>query len=158
MSYVDNILQPGERIVYRTRPHWIVYVTPAILAILAVAIEGWAIWGLASTNAGVIFVMRFVLPALLAGAAIVTWFPALLKRFTTELAVTDKRIIYKTGLIRRHTIEMHMEKVESVNVDQSILGRILDYGTVTIHGTGGGLEPLPSIGEPIAFRNHVTAT
>ena len=71
--------------------------------------------------------------------------------------MTDRRVVYKTGLIRRHTIEMNMDKVESVNVDQSILGRIFGYGTVDIRGTGGGLEPLRNIRDPLAFRNHVTA-
>ena len=52
---------------------------------------------------------------------------------------------------------MNMDKVESVNVDQTLLGRIFGYGTVVVHGTGGGLEPLPNIASPITFRNHVTA-
>jgi uncharacterized membrane protein YdbT with pleckstrin-like domain len=81
------------------------------------------------------------------------WF----RRWTTELAVTDKRIIFKRGFIRRRTIEMNMDKVESVDVDQSVLGRILDYGDITIRGTGTGIEPLKGIDSPIDFRNHVTA-
>jgi uncharacterized membrane protein YdbT with pleckstrin-like domain len=81
------------------------------------------------------------------------WF----RRWTTELAVTDKRIIFKRGFIRRRTIEMNMDKVESVDVDQSVLGRILDYGDITIRGTGTGIEPLKGIDSPIDFRNQVTA-
>ena len=78
-------------------------------------------------------------------------------RFTTEVAVTDRRIIYKTGFINRHSVEMHMDKVESVDVDQSILGRILNYGDITIRGTGETMERLHTIDRPIDFRNHVTA-
>ena len=84
-------------------------------------------------------------------------FGAWLRRWTTELAVTDKRIIFKRGFIRRRTIEMNMDKVESVDVDQSVLGRILDYGDITVRGTGTGIEPLKGIDSPIDFRNHVTA-
>ena len=82
-------------------------------------------------------------------------FPAWLRRLSTEIAVTDRRIILKRGLIQRHTIEINMDKVESVDVDQSILGRIFDYGTVTVHGTGAGIEPLCNVSAPIALRNAV---
>jgi uncharacterized membrane protein YdbT with pleckstrin-like domain len=83
---------------------------------------------------------------------------AWLARTTTELVATDRRVIYKHGLIRRHTAEMNMEKVESVHVDQGIMGRIFNYGTITVRGTGGGMEPLANIGDPISFRNSVTAS
>ncbi len=63
----------------------------------------------------------------------------------------------KRGFIRRHTIEMHLDKVESIDVDQSIMGRILNYGDILIRGVGVGIEPLTNIDSPIAFRNHVTA-
>jgi uncharacterized membrane protein YdbT with pleckstrin-like domain len=78
-------------------------------------------------------------------------------RWTTEIAVTDRRVIYKKGFIRRRTIEMNMDKIESVDVDQSVLGRMLNYGTITIRGTGTGIEPLDKIESPIEFRNFVTA-
>ena len=81
------------------------------------------------------------------------WF----KRWTTEIDVTDRRIVYKHGFIKRHTVEMNMDKVESVDVDQSIFGRLLNYGDITIRGTGIGLEPLRGIDAPLEFRNHVTA-
>jgi len=89
--------------------------------------------------------------------AAISWLPAFIRRWTTELAVTNRRIVFKSGLFRRHTMEMNMSKVESVDVDQSVMGRILDYGTVTIRGTGGGIEPMRNIANPIAFRNRVTA-
>jgi uncharacterized membrane protein YdbT with pleckstrin-like domain len=90
-------------------------------------------------------------------AALLSAAGAWLRRWTTEIAVTDRRIIYKRGLIRRHTIEMNMDKVESVDVDQSVLGRIFDYGDVLVRGTGVGFEPLQMIAAPIALRNAVTA-
>jgi uncharacterized membrane protein YdbT with pleckstrin-like domain len=67
------------------------------------------------------------------------------------------RVIYKAGLFSRHTIEMSLGKVESVDVDRSILGRIFGYGTVVVRGTGGSLEPIRNIGDPLAFRNNITA-
>lgn len=87
------------------------------------------------------------------GLAFSAWF----RRWTTEIDVTDRRIVYKRGFVRRHTVEMNMDKVESVDVDQSILGRMLNYGDITIRGTGVGIEPLQNIDAPLDFRNQVTA-
>jgi uncharacterized membrane protein YdbT with pleckstrin-like domain len=84
------------------------------------------------------------------------WFNA----WITEIAVTDRRVIYKRGLVSRTTAEMTMEKIETVKVDQSILGRILDYGKVSVLGAGTGTDSLGQLHEPIAapleFRNHIT--
>ena len=87
------------------------------------------------------------------GLAFGAWF----RRWTTEIDVTDRRIVYKRGFIRRHTVEMNMDKVESVDVDQSILGRMLNYGDITVWETGVGIEPLYNIDAPLEFRNQVTA-
>jgi uncharacterized membrane protein YdbT with pleckstrin-like domain len=71
--------------------------------------------------------------------------------------VTDQRVIFKRGIFARYTIEMNRSKVESVDVDQTILGRLLGYGTLMVRGTGGSLEPMESISDPLAFRTHITA-
>jgi uncharacterized membrane protein YdbT with pleckstrin-like domain len=85
--------------------------------------------------------------------AIFTLFIApMLDRYTDEFAVTNRRVIVKTGLISRRTLEMNLNKIESVNVDQSIFGRILGYGTITIIGTGGTRESFPDISDPLKFR------
>lgn len=85
--------------------------------------------------------------------AIFTLFIApIIDRYTDEFAVTNRRVIVKTGLISRKTLEMNLSKIESVNVDQSIFGRLLGYGTITIIGTGGTRESFPNISEPILFR------
>ncbi len=155
MGYVERVLQPGEELRYKSRIHWLIYLPrhrpardrgggvlggdgatrrptcpPLAIAVVAGLI---ALWGL----------------VLLLGA----W----IRRWTTELAVTSRRIIYKRGLIRRYSIEMNMDKVESVDVSQSILGRIFDFGDIFVRGTGSGLEPLHQIDSPLEFRNHVTA-
>ncbi|MCO5234350.1 MAG: PH domain-containing protein [Chitinophagales bacterium] len=76
----------------------------------------------------------------------------LLKRYTDEFVITNRRIIIKTGLVSRKTFEMNLSKIESVNVNQSILGRILGYGSIDIIGTGGTRETFPDIFHPIEFR------
>jgi len=80
-----------------------------------------------------------------------------MRKLTTEIAVTDRRVIYKSGMMQTHTDEMNMDKVESVLVDQSVLGRFLNYGTINIHGTGEGLENLRYISSPISLRNAILA-
>lgn len=79
----------------------------------------------------------------------------LIARYTDEFAVTNKRVIIKTGLISRKTFEMNHSKIESVNVDQSILGRILGYGTISIVGSGGSKEEFPNIKSPVEFRKKI---
>jgi uncharacterized membrane protein YdbT with pleckstrin-like domain len=78
-------------------------------------------------------------------------------RWTTETDVTTLRVVHKEGFIKRRTFEMSLDKVESVDVDQSILGRILNYGNVTILGVGEGKERIKTIAAPLTFRNHITA-
>jgi len=76
----------------------------------------------------------------------------LIDRYSDEFDITNKRIVVKTGVIKRHTLEMNLNKIESVNVDQSILGRMLGYGTITIIGTGGTHETFSNIANPLLFR------
>ena len=78
-------------------------------------------------------------------------------RWTTETDVTNLRVVHKTGFIKRRTFEMSLDKVESVDVNQSILGRILNYGDVTILGVGEGRETISTIASPLEFRNFITA-
>jgi uncharacterized membrane protein YdbT with pleckstrin-like domain len=88
-------------------------------------------------------------------------------RWITEIAVTNRRVIYKQGFFTRRTVEINMDKVASVDVDQNLMGRLLDYGTVNVVGTGGaqnvggaeggGIKDLDRIASPLAFRNAITA-
>ena len=82
---------------------------------------------------------------------------AWVRRLSTEIIVTDRRIILKTGLIGRRSIEMNLDKVESVLVDQGIFGRMLDFGTLVIRGVGSGLEPVTNVAAPLEFHRHVNA-
>jgi uncharacterized membrane protein YdbT with pleckstrin-like domain len=76
----------------------------------------------------------------------------LIENWTSEYAITNKRVIIKIGLISRKTLEMNLSKIESVNVDQSIFGRLLGYGAITIIGTGGTRETFSALANPIQFR------
>ena len=99
-----------------------------------------------------------ILIAVLFGAlALMSGIHAWFIRWITEIAVTDKRVIYKRGFINRHTVETNMDKVATVDVDQSILGRLLNYGTVTVKGTGLTFEPLRNVKSPIELRNSIIA-
>lgn len=152
MSYVRRVLEPGETVLYATTVHWLIYAPALLLLVVAVA-SATAGGGSAGSAHGALLIAA----GLFALLAFVSWLPAALRRATTELVVTDRRVIYKTGLLSRHTIEMNLAKVESVDVDQSVAGRLLGYGTVTVHGTGGTMEPIRKIGHPLTFRSHITA-
>ena len=147
MSYLDQVLQPGEKILYRTTVSWTLFIPGIALLILAIIAYSALPSGLWA-NAALIIIG---LPALF--LLVRAWFT----RWTTEIAVTNSRVILKRGFIRRHTIEMNMDKVESVDVDQSLLGRIFNYGNITVRGTGSSFEPLRMIDHPLRFRSQVTA-
>jgi uncharacterized membrane protein YdbT with pleckstrin-like domain len=157
MSYVERVLQPGETLVHMSKLHWLIYLP--VLPFLAIFVLGLALyWGWQANSADTSSaILPQILVAVGAVGTIVTGFRAWVRRVSTELAVTDRRVIFKRGLIRRHTVEMNMDKVESVDVDQSILGRIFNYGDVTVRGTGASIEPLRMIDDPLHFRSRVTA-
>ncbi|WOH81515.1 PH domain-containing protein [Bradyrhizobium sp. BEA-2-5] len=150
--YIDEILQPGERVLYSTNAHWIFYF-PAIVAwIVALAL---LILSRMTTVDGLVMAC-FAAAAVVAVAALYWTAAAWFHRFTTETDVTNLRVVHKTGFIKRRTFEMALDKVESVDVDQSILGRILNYGDVTIRGVGEGIETIRTIASPLAFRSSIT--
>jgi len=151
MSYAEQILQPGEKIRQISSIHWIVFWPGVAVAFLA-GVTYWLSETRPLTRFWFYAAVALTLVALV--FLVQEWF----KCWITEIAVTDRRIIYKKGFVRRITNEMNMDKVESVQVEQSILGRMLDYGTVTILGTGENLETLRTIAGPIKLRNCITGT
>jgi uncharacterized membrane protein YdbT with pleckstrin-like domain len=151
--YIDEILQPGERVLYSTNAHWIFYF-PAILAwIVAVALFVLS----RQTIVEGLVLLCLVGSGLVALAALYWTVKGWFHRFTTETDVTNLRVVHKTGFIKRRTFEMSLDKVESVDVNQSILGRILNFGSVTVRGVGEGAETIDMIASPLDFRNHITA-
>jgi len=151
--YIDDILQPGEKVLYSTNAHWMFYL-PAIAAwIVALALLIFS----RMVASDMLTLVCLSLAAVAALAALYWTATAWFHRWTTETDVTNFRIVHKTGFIKRRTFEMSLDKVESVDVNQSILGRIMNYGDVTILGVGEGRETIRTIAAPLAFRNSITA-
>lgn len=151
--YIDEILQPGEKVLYSTNAHWIFYL-PAIGAWI-VALVLLTVSGLASAVPALVLLClaaATVVGLIALYLTIKAWF----HRWTTETDVTNMRVVHKTGFIKRRTFEMALDKVESVDVNQSILGRLLNYGDVTIMGVGEGRETISTIASPLAFRSAIT--
>jgi len=154
VAYVHSVLQPGETVKVIGRLHWTIFLRPAVLAVVSLVLVVYGEKTLMSPSIGRIFVY---LGWIGLAVAAVLFLHAAFKRWTTELSVTTHRVIYKRGFIWRHTVEMNMDKIETVNVNQSIMGRILSYGTIHVLGTGqGGIESLRGIGSPITVRNAIT--
>jgi membrane protein YdbS with pleckstrin-like domain len=151
MAYVDSILEPGERVAFRTTLSWTLYIPAIGFALAAAAALVLTVMIPVLALGGIILIALFALAAVLVGLR--AWF----RRWTTEIAVTDRRVVLKRGFIRRHTVEMNMQKVESVDVDQSQMGRILDYGSVTIRGVGSTFERLDMVDAPLKLRSTITA-
>ena len=153
MRYIDEILQPGEKVLYSTNAHWMYYL-PAIVAWIGAIVL--IVLSRFTTTEGIVL-LCLAAAAVVAIAALYWTAKAWFHRWTTETDVTNLRVVHKTGFIQRRTFEMSLDKVESVDVNQSILGRILNYGDVTIQGVGEGKETISTIASPLAFRNYITA-
>lgn len=156
MSYVESALLPNEKVLKKGRLHWIIY------------LPGW--WGLFLSLA-VHFAVAYVLTMFLGearadfvtkvswGAAAVTVLVSLflllgayVRRHTTELAITNRRIIAKYGVIGRSTYEIMLNRVTGANFDQPLWGRLLGYGTILVHGAGGDVSPFDGVEEPQKFQ------
>lgn len=154
MSYVRRNLADGERVLYEGQVHWIAFVRPLAGLVLAAVVlvagelfrvgDQWIVVLLAPWAPWAALVIAAWSVLALLGAAVARW--------ATEIAITDRRVIAKSGWIRRHTSELHIDRVEGAHVDQSVLGRIFDFGTVTVTGTGAGTAPMPMIAAPLSFR------
>jgi uncharacterized membrane protein YdbT with pleckstrin-like domain len=152
MSYAASVLQPGEKVIATARLHWIIYgwtmlclaVGVVLLALeLLWAAPGWLI----QTTLAVFCALSFA-------AFIYAWFI----RWITEFAVTDRRVISSRVFISRDIEEMNMDKVETVDIAQTVLGRVLGYGKISITGTGGSNDiTVARIAQPFALRNAIIA-
>lgn len=124
-SYINQVLTKDERVLHLGHT---------------------SLWSLAFLIIlGFIFLFAF-------GLGLVFWIIVYIKYKTTELAITNKRVIAKFGFISRRTIEINIQKIESIQVDQGILGRIFNYGTLVVSGAGSPQAPIPGISDPIQFR------
>ena len=150
MSYVDENLLPGERVVYRARLHPIIYTWAILLAIVGAAA---AVFGMLAE--GLIWI-SWAGAAVLFIAAIVFAID-LIKSSSSEFAVTNRRVVIKVGVIRRHTVELLLQQIEGIGVDQTVYGRMLNLGSIVVIGTGGTKEQFKNIADPLEFRHQVQA-
>jgi hypothetical protein len=142
MSYVDSNLLPGEQVTFRTRLHPIIFAWPIALALLGLLALPFSAWGAAL---GTVLLMIALALGLLRCIDFVT----------SEFAVTTKRVIFKVGFVRRRTIELLLQKIESIEVKQGIAARIFGYGDIIVIGTGATHEPFPRVSAPLDLRRAV---
>jgi uncharacterized membrane protein YdbT with pleckstrin-like domain len=157
MSYVEKHLIEGETIVYETRLHWVVLVGPILLAVLF-GLPGLGMFLLSGRTAGdktVTSESLIILGAAFFAVALIFIVRGVLVRNATEMTVTNKRVFVKVGLAARRTIELLLSRVESIGVQESVMGRMLGYGTVIVHGTGGTPEVFNRMAHPLEFRTQV---
>lgn len=142
MSYVDKSLIPGEQIMYRAKLYRLPFlwlILPAVAAFVSAVFHFWIVVLAAIVVAGLIYANVWA------------------RRASAEFAVTSKRVIIAVGAVRRRTLELMLDKVEGVGVDQTLAGRIFNFGTVTITGSGGTRESFDNIAAPLEFRRQVQA-
>lgn len=146
-SYVSKILDENETVLLKAKLHWIGY-TPAVVWLIIVVV----LFG-ATEDPALKTAIGMIGTLIVLAAFILFW----IKSWTTELAVTDRRVVAKTGLIARDTNEINRVNIEGVDVRQSVIGRLLGYGTISVRGTGGAIAPISRIWKPIAFRKAIHA-
>ena len=157
MSYVAKHLIDGESIAYETRLHWIVLLVPVLLAVLF-DLTGAALLVLSTrSTGGKSAASEATMVAGVALLAIGTVFLArgILMRNATEMTVTNKRVFVKVGLAARRTVELLLSRIESIGVEETMMGRMLGYGTVIVRGTGGTPEVFNMVAHPLEFRTQV---
>lgn len=158
MGYIENNLVPGEEVIYKTGYHWIVILWSLLVSIIldaagiAALIYGLtaAVKSSSTTSAVIGGIAALVLSSIILIQAII-------RRRSTEVAVTNRRVLIKTGIMARKSIEVLLSKVESIGVEESAGGRMLGYGSVVVRGTGGTFETFHNISHPSEFRRQVQA-
>ncbi len=151
--YIDDIRQPGEKVLYSCNRHWVIY-APAILA----WIVSCTLLVLSRTTLNENLILLYLASAAVAALAALYWtVVAWFRRWITETDVTNLRVVHKTGFITRKTFEISVDKVASVEVNQGIMGSILNYGDVTIENMGDAEQTIKMIASPLAFRSNITA-
>lgn len=163
MGYVEQSLTSGEQIILKARLHWGMFVgpvigvliailiviaasVPAIISPLSTSLESDAdMVALACGGLAWLWLLRTILTVL---SRVTTY-------FTTEFAVTSKRVIGKAGLLRRKSLEVMLSKVESIGVNEPLLGRFLNFGTIVVKGSGGTVQPFPFISNAMELRKQI---
>ncbi len=157
MSYIQDNLMPNERVLFTAKIHPAIFI-PSIISFLASAAFFVYSFSMAGQNNSTTSILLFTVLCV-AGFfflySVLLGLQAIIAKTTTEFAVSNRRVIAKTGFIRRHTLEMLLPKVESISVNQNVLGRLLNFGTVTVIGTGGTKESFRGISDPMIIRKKI---
>ena len=140
MGYIEANLLPGETVVQRARLHWIVFLKAAAVLLLGL---------------GLLYFDPKLIGLIVIAVGVVMALPPWISRVSSEFGVTSKRVIIKVGVIQRRTLELLIRQVEAISVDQSLTGRMLNYGTITLTGTGGVKETFHNISHPLEFRRSI---
>jgi len=154
MSYIDNNLMEGEKVVYRTKLHWIIFGKSLIFLIFFFFSMILFFYGYYQ-NLKKIMYIGGGLAIILGLFALAYGFNALIEYSSSEFGLTNKRVMIKTGFIKRESLEIVLAKVEAMHVSQGIMGRMLNYGRVDIRGTGGTSNSFDRIKDPLEFRKRV---
>ena len=158
-SYVKRARQPNESIAYSAQLHWIIYKFGAIITLLGVLFGQYATWPvekLLGEDASNLISkpVMYVSVGLIALGAF-QLLAAFIRQISTELVITDQRVIAKHGFISTTSYELMLTKVEGATIEQTIMGRILGYGTLMVKGTGGGISPIDHVADPYRFHSHL---
>lgn len=148
MGYIDANLMGGERIVHRSKLHWIVFLGPIVFFLIAFIIALMFFVTGKDVAVGIFSTFIFLMAIIWAVGAFITF-------KTSEFGITNKRVLIKVGFISRNSLETLLTKVEGIQVEQGILGRIFNYGTIMVKGTGGTSNPFHKIEAPLEFRKKV---
>jgi uncharacterized membrane protein YdbT with pleckstrin-like domain len=142
MSYIDENLLPNEKVLFRTYLHWVIFILPVVLTFVGLGF----LWPHSLLN---------IIGVLLLVVAVFQWFFSFLRYLSSEFAVTNKRVVIKTGFIRRSSYETLLQRIAGIQVDQSAGGRLFNYGKIVIFGVGGEKDYFVNIEAPLAFRKIV---
>jgi len=155
MGYIEDSLDPGEKIRLEAKLSAAMFIMP-VLVILLFGVPGFYIFVGSISHSGYNPLACIALVFLLLGViGIGSLIDDMVSYSTTRFAVTDRRIIAKTGLLRRRLLVILLTEVEGIKVNQSILGRIFDYGVLVVVGRGGAEDGFPFIAHPMEFRKRI---
>jgi uncharacterized membrane protein YdbT with pleckstrin-like domain len=138
MSYIEQTLMPGENVVSEATLHWALFIAPALVTLFGLLVY-------AGDGGSIVIIL---------GLIWLGW--RFLVYQSTELAVTNHRVLAKSGILRRHCIDLQNNKVEGLTYNQGIIGRIFGYGSIFVRGTGIGMVPIPYVAAPEAFKRDVS--
>lgn len=156
MSYINDTLMKNEIVLYRTKPHWIVFLQPIFWFVLSILLFLFGPYiGIINFRIGTALPTYTILALITLVLAVVSAIGSLVNYQTSEYGITNKRVLMKLGFIRRMSLEIYLQKIESVKVYQSVLGRLLNYGSIIISGVGGSKDPFHTIPKPLDFRRRV---